>query len=105
MDSCHHHPLGPPIDIKGRTAHPEMDHLPKNLSNTKFAFKWNPMQFEKNKHLQMYEETNQSIFYLMSNTVKQVVSLKIYMILLICQDRPAGQNYHPTLLIKYEQFF
>ena len=27
------------------------------------------------------------------------------MILLICQDRPAGQNYHPTHFIKGEQLF
>ena len=27
------------------------------------------------------------------------------MILLICQDRPAGQNYHPTQFIKGEQMF
>ena len=67
-----------------------------NLSYTKFAFKWDPIQFEDNKHLQKYEETNQSISYVMSNTVKQLGSLKIYMILLISQDRPAGQNYKPT---------
>ena len=75
------------------------------LSYTKFAFKWDPIQFEDNKHLQKYEETNGSIFYLKSNTVKQLVSLKIYMILLICQDRPADQNYHPTHIIKGEQLF
>ena len=76
-----------------------------NLSYTKFAFKWDPIQFEDNKHLQKYEETNGSISYLKSNTVKQLVSLKIYMILLICQDRPANQNYHPTHFIKGEQLF
>ena len=27
------------------------------------------------------------------------------MILLICQDRPDGQNYHPTHFIKGEQSF
>ena len=37
--------------------------------------------------------------------VKQLVSLKIYMILLISQDRHAGQNYNPTLFIKGEQLF
>ena len=53
-------------------------------------------QFEDNKHLQKYEETNGTISYLKSNTAKQLVSLKIYMILLISKDRPAGQKYHPT---------
>ena len=37
--------------------------------------------------------------------VKQLVSLKIYMILLICQDIPADQNYHPTHFIEGEQLF
>ena len=76
-----------------------------NYSYTKFGFKWDPIQFEENKCLQRYEETNGSISYLKSNTVKQLVSLKIYMILLICQDRPADQNYHPTYFIKGEQLF
>ena len=76
-----------------------------NLGYTKFAFKWDPTQFEDNKHLQKYEETNGSISYLKSNTVKQLVSLKIYMILLICQDRSAGQNYYPTHFIKGEHLF
>ena len=76
-----------------------------NLSCTKFAFKWDPTQFEDNKHLQKYEETNGSISYLNPNTVKQIVSLKIYMILLICQDRHAGQNCNPTHFIKGEQLF
>ena len=76
-----------------------------NLSYTKFAFKWDPIQFEGNKHVQKYEETNGSISYLKSTTVKRLVNLKIYMILLICQDRPAGQNYHPTHFIKGEQLF
>ena len=67
-----------------------------NLSYTKFAFKWDPMQFEENQHLQKYEETNGSISYLKSNIIKQLMSLMIYMILLICQDRRAGQNYHPN---------
>ena len=76
-----------------------------NLNYIKFAFKWDPIQFEDHKHLQKYEETNGSISYLKSNTVKQLVSLKIHMILLICQDRPADQNYHPTHFSKGDQLF
>ena len=63
-----------------------------NLNYIKFAFLWDPIQVEGNKHLQKYEETNGSISYLKSNTVKQLVSLKICMILLTCQDRPADQG-------------
>ena len=76
-----------------------------NLSYTKFGFKWDPIQFEGNKHLQKYENTNGSISYLKSNTVEQLVSLKIYIILLICDDRPADPKYHPTHFIKGEQLF
>ena len=76
-----------------------------NLNYTKFAFKWDPIQYAENKHLQKYEETNGSNSYLKSNTVKQLVSQKIYMILLLCQDRPADQDYHPTHFIKGEQLF
>ena len=71
-----------------------------NLNYIKFAFKWDPKQSEDNKHLQKYEETNGSISYLKSNTVKQLVSLEINMILLICQDRLAGQNYNPSISSK-----
>ena len=81
MDSCHHHPLGPPIDIRGRTKHPEMDHLPSKPQLHQICFQM--VQFEDNKHLQKYEETDGSISYLKSNTVKQLVSLEIYMILII----------------------
>ena len=76
-----------------------------NLNYIKFAFKWDPIQFEDNKNIEKYEETNGSISYLNSNTIKHLVSLKIYMILHICQDRPAGQNYHTTNFIKGEQLF
>ena len=66
-----------------------------NLGYTNVALRWDPIQFEDNKHLQKYEETNGSTSCLLSNTVKQLVNLKIYMFLLIIQDRPAGQNYNP----------
>ena len=62
------------------------------LSYTKFALRWDPIQFEDNKHLQKYEERDGYISYLKSNTVKQLVSLRIYMTLLISQDRPADQK-------------
>ena len=74
-----------------------------NLSYIKVAFNWDPIQFEENKHIQKYEETNGSISYLKSNTVNQLVSLMIYMILLINQGGPAGQNYNPFDSIKGEQ--
>ena len=87
------------------TPHQEVDHLPSNPQLHQIALTWDPIKVEDNKHLQKYEETNGSISYLKSNTVKQLVSLKIYMIQVICQDRPAGQNYNPTHFIKGEQLF
>ena len=65
-----------------------------NLSYTQFGLRWDPIQFEDNEHLQEYEETDGSISYLKSNTVKQLVSLRIYMTLLISQDTPADQKYN-----------
>ena len=105
MDTCYLHPLGSPIDTRTRKNHPEMDHLQTNLSNTKFALRLDPIQFEDNKHLQKYEETDGSISYLKSNTVKQLVSLNIYMTLLISQERPADQKYNLLHFILGEQLF
>ena len=76
-----------------------------NLSYTNFALRWDPIQFEDNKHLQKYEETNGSISYLKSNTVKQLVSLNIYMTLLISQERPTDQKYNLFHFILGEQLF
>ena len=105
QDSCHHILLGHRLASEVGQNIQKWIIYQANLSYIKFAFKWDPIQFEDNKCLQKYEETNGSISYLKSNTVKQLVSLKIYMILLICQDRPAGQNYYPTHFIRDEQLF
>ena len=103
MDSCHHILMGHPLTSEVGQSIQNWIIYQANLSYIKFAFKWDPIQFEDNNHLQKYEETNGSISYLKSNTVKQLVSLKIYMILLICQD--SDQDYHPTHFIKGEQLF
>ena len=76
-----------------------------NLSHTTFALRWDPIQFEDNKNLQKYEESNGSISYLKSNTVKQLVNLKIYMTLLISQHRPSDQIYNLLHFILGEQLF
>ena len=61
---------------------------------TDLVISWDPILFEDNRHLQQYEETNGSIAYLKTNTVKQLVCLRKYMILLIKQDRPANQKHN-----------
>ena len=76
-----------------------------NLSYTKFALRWVPIQFKDNTHLLKYEETDGSISYLKTNTVKQLVSLKKYMILLISQYRPVDQNHNLFHFILGEQLF
>ena len=43
--------------------------------------------------------------YLKSNTVKQLVSLKKYMIMLFDQDRPADQKYNILYFTSGEQLF
>ena len=39
-----------------------------NLNYIKFAFLWDPIQFEDKEHFQKYEETNGSISYLSQAT-------------------------------------
>ena len=66
---------------------------------------WDPIEFEENRHLQKYEESDGSITYLQTNTVKQLISLRNYMILLISQNRPADQKYNVFYFILGEQWF
>ena len=75
------------------------------LDYSSLVITWDPTQFEDNRHLQEYEETNGSIAYLKTNTVKQFVSLRKYMILLIKQDRPADQKHNAFHFILGEQWF
>ena len=66
---------------------------------------WGPIEFEDNRHLQKYEESDRSIAYLQTNTVKQLIGLRNYMILLISQNRPADQKYNSFYYILGEQWF
>ena len=92
MDSCHHHPLGHPLTSEIGQHIQKWIICQAILNYIKLGLRWDPKQFEDNKHLQKYEETNGSISYLKSNTVKQLVNLNIYMTLLFSQDRPADQE-------------
>ena len=75
------------------------------LIYTDLVITWDPIQFENNRHLQEYEETNGSIAYLKANTVKQLVSFRNYMILLISQGRPADQKHNTFYFLLGEQWF
>ena len=62
------------------------------INYTDFLILWNPIQFEDSRHLQEYAETDGSIAYLQNNTVKKLISIWNYMILLIKKERPADQK-------------
>ena len=63
------------------------------------------IEFEENRHHQKYEESDESIIYLQTNTVKKLVGLKNYMLLLISQNRPADQDYDAFDFILGDQWF
>ena len=75
------------------------------LDYTDLEITWDPIQFEDNRHLQKYEESDASITYLQTKTVKQLIGVRNYMILLISQDRPADQKYSAFCFILGEQWF
>ena len=58
------------------------------LDYTNLVITWDPVQFEDSRDHHKYEEPDGSITYPQANTVKQLVSLRNYMILLISQDGP-----------------
>ena len=72
---------------------------------TMFALKWNPTQFKLDIHLQMYQETDESLAYLKGHTVRKLVSLMKYMSLLISQDRPDAQKHNLLYFISGNQLF
>ena len=72
---------------------------------TMFALKWNPTQFKLDIHLQMYQETDGSLAYLKSHTVRKLVSLMKYMSLLIRQDRPNAHEHNLLYFISGNQLF
>ena len=66
---------------------------------TNLVITWDPIEFDENRHLQKCEESDGSITYLQSNTVKQLIGLRNYIIQLISQKRPADQKYNPFYFI------
>ena len=75
------------------------------LNYTDLLITWDPLQLEDNRHLQRYEEPDGSSTYLQTNTVKQLIGLRNYMILLISQNRPAEPKYNAFYFILGEQWF
>ena len=63
------------------------------LDCTDLVITWSPIEFGEIRNLQKCEDSNDSITYLQSNTVKQLISLINYMIQLISQQRPVDQKF------------
>ena len=55
------------------------------LDFTDLVITGDPIEFGENRQLQKYEESDGSITYLQSNTVKQLIGLRNYMIQLMSQ--------------------
>ena len=72
---------------------------------TIFALKWDPTQFKLDIHLQMYQDSDGSLAYLKSHTVRKLVSLMKYVSLLIRQDRPNAQKHNLLYFISGNQLF
>ena len=60
------------------------------INYTDVLILWDPIQFEDSRHLQEYAEADGFIAHLQNNTVKQLISIWNYMILLIKKERPAN---------------
>ena len=71
---------------------------------TNFWLSWNPTDSEDIRILQNYTESNGSVVYLPSSTVKNLISLWDYMNILIKQNRPADQKYNKFYYVTDEQW-
>ena len=75
------------------------------LDYTNLVITLDPIEFEENRQLQKYEESDGSITYLQSNTVKQLIGLRNYMLQIISHKRTADQKYNAFYFILGEQWF
>ena len=70
-----------------------------------FALKWDPTQFNHNRNLQTFQETDGTLAYLKGHTVRKLLSLMKYMSLLITKDRPNAQRHNLLYFITGNQLF
>ena len=71
---------------------------------TNFWLSWDHTDSEDIRLLQKYAETNGSVTYLPSSTVKDLINLWNYMNLNIIQDRPGDQKYDKLYHVIDEQW-
>ena len=72
---------------------------------TMFTLKWDPSQFELDRNLQMYQETDRTLAYLKGHTVRKLVSLMKCMSLPIKQDRPNVQKHNLLYFVSGNHLF
>ena len=59
------------------------------LDHTDLVVTWDPNEFEENRNHQRYPEPEGTFNYLQPYTVKQLVGLRNYMLMLMRENRPA----------------
>ena len=72
---------------------------------TEFWLNWDSNDPDGIKRLQEYIESNGSVVYLPSGTVKSLISLWNYMYLLIKRERPVDQKYNILYFLLDDQWF
>ena len=71
---------------------------------TDFWLNWDPTDPNDNKLLQEYVESNGSVVYLPSSTVKSLISLWNYIYLLIKRERPVDQKCNVLYFLLDDQW-
>ena len=70
-----------------------------------FLIYWDPMDPDDIKLLQEYVDSNGSVLYLPSSTVKSLICLWNYIYLLIRRERPVDQKCNVIYFLQDDQWF
>ena len=105
MDSCHHHHHGPSIIIRVRKCIQKWIQYHAIQDPTDFWLNWNLTDPDDIKLIQKYVESNGSVVYLPSSTVKSLISLWNYIYLLIKREIPVDQKGNVLYFLLDDQWF
>ena len=105
MDSCHHHHHGPSIIIRVRKCIQKWIQYHAIQDPTDFWLNWNLTDPDDIKLLQKYVESNGSVVYLPSSTVRSLISLWNYIYLLIKREIPVDQKGNVLYFLLDDQWF
>ena len=105
MDSCHHHHHGPCIISESGKCIQKwiLYHAIQDPSD--FLIYWDPTDPDDIKLLKKYVDSNGSVVYLPSSTVKSLISLWNYIYLLIKMERPVDQKCNVLYFLQDDQCF